>query len=152
MKPPAHWLKPIGTSDWLLDPNWVEVAPRELEYVDFADQGKPSVRVDDYLLYYATGYGRLFGIVKIFMPPTLKADGGRWPWEAQVRPGLIIRGHRAGAYARCRECRRSQPSALDRNGGRPRPPQRAGVGRRTVIATRGLLPRKGDQRNERYLP
>jgi hypothetical protein len=100
MRPPAQWLKPIGTSDWLLDPNWVEVAPRELTYIDFADQGKPSVLVDDYLVYYATGYGRL-GIVKMFTPPALKAERGRWPWEAQVRPGLIITDIERGPCLPC---------------------------------------------------
>jgi hypothetical protein len=91
VRPSKAWLKPIGSSDWRLDPNWVEVAPRELQWVDFPDQGKPTVAVDDFLVYYATGYGRIFGIVKMFTPPSLKPEGGRWPWEARIRVGLIVK-------------------------------------------------------------
>jgi hypothetical protein len=90
MRPSERWLKPIGSSDHRLDPNWLTVRPRELKWVDFADQGRPSVAVDDHLLYYATGYGCLYGIVKVFSKPELKPEGGRWPWKAEVRPGLII--------------------------------------------------------------
>jgi hypothetical protein len=90
MRASTRWLKPIGSADHRLLPNWITAAPRELEWVDFADQGQPSVAVDDHLAYYATGYGCLFGIVKVFTKPELKPDGGRWPWEARVRPGLII--------------------------------------------------------------
>jgi hypothetical protein len=125
MRAPAPWLKPIGSSDWLLDPNWMEVEPRELEWVDFADQGRPSVAVDDYLLYYATGYGRLFGIVKMFTPPALKPDAGRWPWEAQVRAGLIIHDIDRGPPLAVASVagRRLENFALD--GCWSRPPQRA---------------------------
>jgi hypothetical protein len=94
----SYWLKSVGAAAPGLQQvdDWPETAPQELHEVHFPDKGKPSVRVGNYLVYYASGQERILGIAEVFMPPTKDSGEERWPWRCEVRPRIIInRIHRS---------------------------------------------------------
>ena len=84
------FLKAVGSSDDPQAPDWMDSAPQELEVVHFS-RDPVSIRVDDYLVYYAAGYAKLIGVVQVFTRPELDAQLGRWPYWCQIRPKLMIR-------------------------------------------------------------
>jgi hypothetical protein len=88
----GYWLKSIGAAEPGLQQaeDWPDTAPQELHEVHFPKKGKPSVRVGDYLVYYASGQARIIGIAEVFTPPTEDSGEERWPWRCQVRPRIII--------------------------------------------------------------
>lgn len=88
--PQQHFLKSVGSADDPMHPNWVEVAPQELEIIHFA-RNPASVRVDDYLVYYAAVHQKLIGIVKVFTKPEFDAQLEHWQYFSRVRPQLIIK-------------------------------------------------------------
>src|SRR5689334_14048854 len=91
-----YWLKSVGSSDDQQADDWTETAPQELEFVHFPEKGRPSVQRGDYLVYYASGKKRIFGIVQIDGRPTRDSGEPRWPWRCKIRPLLIInRIHRS---------------------------------------------------------
>jgi hypothetical protein len=91
----GYWLKSVGSSDDQQLDDWPDTAPQELHEVHFPNKGTPGVRVGDYLVYYASGQGRIIGIAEVFMPPTKDSGEERWPWRCEVRPRIISRIHRS---------------------------------------------------------
>ena len=84
------FLKAVGATDDPMAPDWMDSAPQELSVIHFSK--KPaSIRVDDYLVYYAAGYAKLFGIVQVFSKPEHDAQRRRWPYWCRIRPKLMIR-------------------------------------------------------------
>ena len=69
--------------------DWMDSAPQEMSIIHFS-KNPASINVDDYLVYYATGYIKLFGIVQIFNKPQFDAQAGSWPYWCQIRPKLMI--------------------------------------------------------------
>jgi hypothetical protein len=86
----GYWLKSIGSSDDPQAADWVVSAPQELTEVHFPDAGKPSVAVGDYLVYYASGTGRIVGIVEVQSAPTYDSPETQWPWRVAVKAHLIL--------------------------------------------------------------
>ncbi|MEZ5101964.1 MAG: hypothetical protein R3C15_19620 [Thermoleophilia bacterium] len=84
------FLKAVGSSDDPMAADWMDSAPQEMSVIHFARQ-PASVRVDDYLVYYAAGWGKLIGVVRVFAKPAFDAQLGRWPYVAPIRPLLMIR-------------------------------------------------------------
>jgi hypothetical protein len=90
------WLKAIGGGYGQTPENW------EVEWRDLLDIAcfprRPSVRVGDYLVYYASGLGRICGIVKVNSPPLegrfpnswTEENKKRWPWSVGVELRLAI--------------------------------------------------------------
>src|SRR4051812_35597279 len=89
------FLKSVGTAQDPVALDWMDSAPREMEYIDFTKEPK-AMRAGDYLVYYAAGHQKLYGIVEVFSRSRMDAQRERWPYYAKVRPKLIIRDmHRA---------------------------------------------------------
>jgi hypothetical protein len=90
--PPTQqrFLKSIGSADDPQAPDWMDSAPQELNVIHFS-KNPASIRVDDYLVYYAAGYAKLVGVVQVFTKPELDAQRRRWQYWCQVRPKLMIR-------------------------------------------------------------
>jgi hypothetical protein len=84
------FLKSVGSADDPVALDWMDSAPRELEYIDFTREPK-AMRPGDYLVYYAAVHQRLYGIVEVFSKSSMDAQKQRWPYYAQVRPKLVIR-------------------------------------------------------------
>jgi hypothetical protein len=68
----------------------MDSAPQEMTTIHFA-RNPASVRVDDYLVYYAANWTKVIGIVRVFTKPEFDAQLGQWPYLSTVRPKLMIR-------------------------------------------------------------
>ena len=84
----AYWLKALGTSNDRMSRRWLEDTPDDLRNIGFPRN--PSVRVGDPLVYYASGYGKVIGIVEVFMPPQLDNREAPWSYRCEVRPRIAI--------------------------------------------------------------
>jgi len=92
----SAWLKPIGGGSGQTPENWY------VEWWDVLDMAcfprRPSVRVGDFLVYYAAGLGRICGIVKVNSAPIqgrfpekwTEENRKRWPWSVGVELRLAI--------------------------------------------------------------
>jgi hypothetical protein len=87
---PKHLLKSVGSTDDPMAHDWMDSAPQEMSTIHFSK--KPvSVRVDDYLVYYAANWTKVIGIVQVFTKPVFDAQLGQWPWWSTIRPKLMVR-------------------------------------------------------------
>jgi hypothetical protein len=84
----AYWLKALGTSTDRMTRYWVRDSPEDLRNIGFPRN--PSVRVGDPLVYYASGYGKVVGLVEVFMPPSLDNREAPWSYRCDVRPRIAI--------------------------------------------------------------
>ena len=84
----AYWLKALGTSKHRMTRHWVRDSPEDLRNIGFPRN--PSVRVGDSLVYYGSGYGKVVGIVEVFMPPSLDNREAPWSYRCDVRPRIAI--------------------------------------------------------------
>ena len=66
--PKNRFLKAVGSSDDPMAADWMDSAPQEMTTIHFSKR-PASVRVDDYLVYYATGWQKVIGIVQVFTKP-----------------------------------------------------------------------------------
>jgi hypothetical protein len=90
-KPQQQFLKAVGSSDDPMAPDWMDSAPQELQIVHFS-KNPAGVRVDDMLVYYATGYMKIIGIVQVFTKPQFDAQLDHWQYWCDIRPKLMIKG------------------------------------------------------------
>ena len=84
------FLKSVGTAQDPVALDWMDSAPREMEHIDFTKEPK-AMRAGDYLVYYAAGHMKLYGIVEVSSRSSMDAQKERWPYYARVGPKLIIR-------------------------------------------------------------
>jgi hypothetical protein len=89
-RPQQKFLKAIGSSDDPMAPDWMDSAPQELEIVHFS-KNPVSVHVDDLLVYYATGYMKIIGVVQVFTKPQFDAQLDHWQYWCDIRPKLMIK-------------------------------------------------------------
>jgi len=88
---PLYRLKAVGAAGWTMDADWFDHEPNQTTLIRFSNKSPAGIRPDDWLLYYASGYQKLFGIVRIFSKPVRDEVEERWPWSSQVRSKIIIR-------------------------------------------------------------
>lgn len=89
-RPSQNFLKAVGSSDDQMASDWMDSAPQEMKVIHFSKR-PASVHVDDLLVYYATGWQKLIGVVQVFTKPEEDPALERWPYWAEVRPKLMIR-------------------------------------------------------------
>lgn len=89
-----YFLKPIGSSDWLLDDDWITARPELLK--EIRSPHKPSsIGRGDILVLYATGKQKIFGIARSTIDGAdaeLRAtkEESRWPYVISVQMLLVI--------------------------------------------------------------
>lgn len=89
-----YFLKPIGSSDWLLDDDWVAARPELLN--EIRSPHKPSgIGRGDILVLYATGKQKIFGIARSKINGADAEMRGtkeesRWPYVIPVQTLLVI--------------------------------------------------------------
>jgi len=89
----GHWLKALGHAGWSLPDAWLEDGGlRRLERTAFPR--RPRMQAGDRLVYYASGWRRVFALVEVTAPATdahpNAADPGRWPWSVAVEPLVVV--------------------------------------------------------------
>jgi hypothetical protein len=89
-KPPQKFLKAIGSAEDPMAPDWMDSAPQELKIVHFS-KNPAAVHVDDFLVYYATGYTKIIGVVQVFTKPEFNAQLEHWQHWCEIRPKLMIK-------------------------------------------------------------
>jgi hypothetical protein len=87
--PKQRFLKSVGSADDPMAADWMTSAPQEMTTIHFSKQ-PASIRVDDYLVYYAAVWQKVIGIVQLFTPAQLDAQLVRWQYWSTVRPKLMI--------------------------------------------------------------
>lgn len=83
----TYWLKPVGTREYPIEKGHVFDKETPLNFAN--KKNKPKVQVNDILLVYGVGTGKIVSIYRVIKPPTLADDeiqhkqtgtSGRWPW------------------------------------------------------------------------
>ena len=89
MTPRGHWLKALGHANWSLPDEWLASpgGPARLRRTGFPR--RPRVEPGDRLVYYASGWRRVFAIVEAVEPPVL-IDHPRWPWSVAIEPLVAV--------------------------------------------------------------
>ena len=84
----SHWLKALGHARWRLPDTWLD-EPRRLRRTSFPR--RPRMEPGDRLVYYASGWKRIFAAVEVIAEPT-DADplSERWPWSVEVEPLVVV--------------------------------------------------------------
>ena len=89
----THWLKALGHAGAPLPDAWLEDggAQRRLGRTGFPR--RPRMAPGDRLVYYASGWRRVFALVEVVDEPTdAEPWAARWPWTVEVEPlGVIPR-------------------------------------------------------------
>lgn len=89
-----YFLKPIGSSDWLLEDDWIASSPELLNEIR-SPQTPSSIGRGDLLVLYATGKQQIFGIARSKIDGAdaeLRAteEESRWPYVIPVQMLLAI--------------------------------------------------------------
>ena len=87
----GHWLKALGHAGAPLPDAWLEdgAAERRLGRTGFPR--RPRIEPGDRLVYYASGWRRIFAVVEAVEVPTdAEPWAGRWPWTVAVEPLVVI--------------------------------------------------------------
>jgi hypothetical protein len=90
----AQFLKMIGTATDRLDNDWLFGRSDLLDHVRFSRTKRPSgVSRGDFLVYYAAGWERFFGIAIVTAQSAeeiIEPGEERWPWRLGVRVPLVV--------------------------------------------------------------
>ena len=87
----GHWLKALGHAKWSLPDAWLEDerGPERLRRTGFPR--RPRIEPGDRLVYYASGWKRVFALVEAVAPPTDEHTiSTRWPWTIAVEPLVVV--------------------------------------------------------------
>jgi hypothetical protein len=87
----THWLKALGHAGWSLPDAWLEDerGVERLRRTGFPR--RPRMEPGDRLVYYASGWKRVFALVETVEPPTDEHPiSARWPWTVAVEPLVVV--------------------------------------------------------------
>ena len=89
----THWLKAIGHAREALPDAWLDDGrPDRLRRTSFPR--RPRMEPGDRLVFYASGWRRVFALVEVTEPPTEAhphpAAPARWPWSVAIEPLLVV--------------------------------------------------------------
>lgn len=86
----THWLKALGHARWSLPDAWLaDGGTRRLERTSFPR--RPRIEPGDRLVYYASGWKRVFALVEVVGAPTDEDPlSERWPWSVAVEPLVVV--------------------------------------------------------------
>ena len=86
----GHWLKTLGRAGWSLPDAWLEDGGGD-RVRRTAFPRRPRIEPGDRLVYYASGWKRVFALVEVVAPPTDEDPlSPRWPWSVQVEPLVVV--------------------------------------------------------------
>lgn len=85
MKP---WIKSLGTAKQQIPHSGLATTTWVTEDIGFPTD--PSVRPGDRLVLYASGTGRIFGVVEVMLSPSLDNRAAPWSYRCPVRARLVI--------------------------------------------------------------
>jgi len=83
----TYWLKPVGTREFPIENGRTFNNETHLNFAN--KKNKPKVKVNDILLVYGVGTGKIVSIYRVIKPPVLADEeiqykqtgrSGRWPW------------------------------------------------------------------------
>ena len=82
------WIKSLGRGDAPIPSSGLA----QIRWVthDIGFPVDPAVRPGDRLVLYASGYGRIFGVVEVHLPPYLDNREAPWSYRCETRPRLVI--------------------------------------------------------------
>ena len=84
----SHWLKAIGSGPSPIPGRWLEEGRLDaLRTTGFPR--RPRMVPGDRLVYYASGWRRIFALVEVIEEPVPR-DHPRWPWTVAVEPLLVV--------------------------------------------------------------
>ena len=85
----GHWLKALGHAGWSLPDAWLEDERGTARLHSTGFPRRPRITPGDRLVYYASGWRRVFAIVEAVADPRT-VDHPRWPWVVDVDPLLAV--------------------------------------------------------------
>lgn len=87
-----YWLKSIGSSDEMLEKNWLDSRYDLLDHVRFAASKRPSgIARGDRLVFYAAGWECFYGVAIVTSAePREDLREKRWPWVLDVTVPLVV--------------------------------------------------------------
>jgi len=87
----GHWLKALGHAKWSLPDAWLEDERGVARLHRTGFPRRPRMEPGDRLVYYASGWKRVFAIVEVTEPPTDEHPvSARWPWTVAVEALVIV--------------------------------------------------------------
>lgn len=89
-----YFLKPIGSSDWLLDDDWITARPELLKEVR-SPKLPSAIGRGDFLVLYATGKKQIFAIARSKIDGAeaeirANAEEARWPYVIPIQILLAV--------------------------------------------------------------
>lgn len=90
-----YWLKSLGISGHNLARHWTGPHDDVLEGFACPKDRRPSFSPRDRVVYYATGWQKIFAVVEVrkeavYDPEWKDWQGDRWPWVVKVQPLLAV--------------------------------------------------------------
>jgi hypothetical protein len=82
------WIKSLGTAKSPIQRQGLT----EIEWItsDIGFPVNPNVRLNDKLVLYASGLGKIFGVVEVTGQPELDNRAAPWSYRVRTRPLLVI--------------------------------------------------------------
>lgn len=83
-----YWLKSLGTHKERIPTTGLA----SIEWItdDIGFPVDPNVRPGDRLVLYASGFGQIFGVVEVNLPPSLDNRAEPWSYRVPVRARIVI--------------------------------------------------------------
>ena len=83
-----YWLKSLGTHKERIPTTGLA----SIEWItdDIGFPVDPNVRPGDRLVLYASGFGQIFGVVEVNLPPSLDNQAKPWSYRVPVRARIVI--------------------------------------------------------------
>jgi hypothetical protein len=86
----AHFLKALGHARWSLPDAWIEDDGGAARLTRTGFPRRPRMVPGDRLVYYASGWRRVFAIVEVVAGPERHGTTPRWPWTVDVEPLVVV--------------------------------------------------------------
>ena len=83
-----YWLKSLGTHKEPIPTTGLASIEWITEDIGFPVD--PNVRPGDRLVLYASGFGQIFGVVEVNLPPSLDMEAEPWSYSVPVRARIVI--------------------------------------------------------------
>ena len=83
-----YWLKSLGTHKDRIPATGLASIAWVTDDIGFPVD--PNVRPGDRLVLYASGFGQIFGVVEVNLPPSLDSRAEPWGYRVPVRARIVI--------------------------------------------------------------